>query len=155
MATLSAQTAADDPPSLSLALDKACYFIVKARAFHVKDVSTTSDPGSNAVDDGMRGVLEDRPDDPVEEELRAFIAGMSEDEQIELVALLWLGRDGLDAAEWPSIRTEAARAHADHPRQTVDYLLGEPLVGDHVEEGLSILGLTCADQDAADPLTRR
>jgi hypothetical protein len=33
-----------------------------------------------------------RPDDPVDQELVAFIEAMSEDEQVELVTLTWLGR---------------------------------------------------------------
>jgi hypothetical protein len=40
----------------------------------------------------MIEVLEDRPVDPVEQELVAFIEAMSEDEQVDLVTLTWLGR---------------------------------------------------------------
>ena len=49
----------------------------------------TADPasGSNASDDGMRSVLEDRTDDPILTELMSFIDDLNDDEQIDLVAL--------------------------------------------------------------------
>lgn len=132
---------------LSIATDKACWIVVKAREFEAKDVSTVSDRGSNATDDNMISVLEDTPDDPVEQELAAFISGLSEDEQIDLVALTWLGRDGTDARDFAAIREEARRAHAAHRGNTARYLLGHPLMADDLEEGLSMLGRACSDDD--------
>ena len=54
------------------------------------------DPGSNPSDDNDVAVLEDHEDDAVVEELTSFIDAMSEDEQIDLVALVWLGREDFD-----------------------------------------------------------
>jgi hypothetical protein len=81
-----------NPPSLSIATEKICFIVVKAREFDVKDVETDPNDASNATDDSMISVLEDHPDDPVAQEIRGFIAAMNEDEQIDLVALTWLGR---------------------------------------------------------------
>ena len=67
---------------------------------------------------------------------------MSEDEQIDLVALAWLGRDDYSAVDWPEVRQEAASAHN---RRTAQYLLGMPLLGDFLEEGLSMLGYSCEE----------
>ena len=39
-------------------------------------------------------------DDPVEEELTTFISSLSYDEQVDLVTLVWLGRDDNDASDW-------------------------------------------------------
>lgn len=136
----------DDIPALDIALEKVCYIIMRAREFDVKDVPTLSDPGSNATDDGMIGVLEDRPDDPTEQELRAFISALSEDEQIDLVALSWLGRGEGAINDWNALRTEAMRAYGTRP--TSDYLLGDPLVSDYLEEALSMFGASCAAFEA-------
>jgi hypothetical protein len=87
-------------------------------------------------------VLEDHEDDPVVEELTSLIDSLSEDEQIDLVALAWLGRDDYEAADWPAVREEAARAHN---RGTSSYLLGMPQLGDFLEEGLSMLGYSCEE----------
>ena len=103
------------------------------------------DPGSNPSDDNDVAVLEDHEDDPVVEELTSFIDAMSEDEQIDLVALAWLGRDDFTAKDWEAVREEAARAHNE---RTAAYLLGMPLLGDFLEEGLSMLGYSCAEFEA-------
>jgi hypothetical protein len=73
---------------------------MKAREFDAKDVVTDANDGSNATDDGMVAVLEDHPDDPVAQELTAFINAPVVDEQIDLVALTWLGRGDGNVASW-------------------------------------------------------
>ena len=84
---------ADAIPTLSISTEKICFVVLKAREFDVKDADTSSDEdGSNPADDRMVEVLENRPDDPVDQELVAFIEAMSEDEQVDLVTLTWLGR---------------------------------------------------------------
>ncbi|MBZ0141587.1 MAG: DUF3775 domain-containing protein [Pseudorhodoplanes sp.] len=133
---------AEELPSLSISPEKVCFLIVKAREFDVKDVATESGDSSSASDDAMMSVLEDRPDDPVVEEIQRFINALNEDEQIDLVALTWLGRGDGNVEDWPAIRAEAVRAHN---RRTAQYLLGIPLLADYLEEGLSQLGRSCEE----------
>lgn len=135
----------DDPEReglspLAISPEKVCFVIVKSREYDAKDAVTEPDPGSNPADDAGIAILEDHPDDPVAYELSSFIRALSEDEQIDLVALAWLGRDDYSAEDWPAVRDEAARAHN---RRTAQYLLGRPLIGDYLEEGLSMLGYSC------------
>jgi hypothetical protein len=101
----------DLPPNLSIATEKICFLIVKAREFDVKDAVTDPDDASNATDDGMISVLEDHGDDPSGEEIRGLIGAMNEDEQIDLVALSWLGRGDGTISDWDEIRGQAAQAH--------------------------------------------
>ncbi len=124
----------------NLSLDKVCYIIAKARGFDVKVEVVEPNPGSNASDESMDVVLEDYADDPVEDELKSFIHDLNVDEQAELVALTWLGRGTYDIADWPEAVQEALRNHNDH---TAEYLLGEPQLGDHLEEGITALGHSC------------
>jgi hypothetical protein len=140
-----AADAAEDQPALTIPPEKVCYLVFKAREFDAKDAVTDPDDGSNASDDNMISVLEDHGDDPVLQELTAFISSLSEDEQIDLVALAWLGRDDNTIQDWPSLREEAARAHSTRTTHTADYLLGMPLLGDYLDEGLSQFGHSCAD----------
>ena len=56
-------------PTLSISPEKAYFIVAKARQFDVKDGVTDPESGSNASDDGMRSVLEDRTDDPVRAEI--------------------------------------------------------------------------------------
>lgn len=128
------------PVELQISPEKVCFVIIKAREFDAKDEVTEPDPGSNPSDDMMASVLEDHGDDPVVEELTSVINDMTEDEQIDLVALAWLGRGDYTAADWPEVRKEAAQAHN---QRTARYLLGTPMLGDFLEEGLSTLGYSC------------
>lgn len=134
--------AGEDEGPLTISPEKVCFIIIKAREFDAKDEVTEPDPGSNPSDDKDAAVLEDHADDPVVEELTSLINSLSEDEQIDLVALAWLGRDDYSAGDWPEVRAEAARAHN---QRTASYLLGTPLVGDFLEEGLSMLGYSCEE----------
>ena len=129
-------------PNLSISPEKVCFFALKAREFDVKDVVTDPDSGSNASDDAMISVLEDHPDDSTYQELRSFIDALSEDEQVDLVALTWLGRGDGSIDEWDNLREEAARLHNN---RTAAYLLGKPMLADHLEEGLFQLGISCEE----------
>jgi hypothetical protein len=123
--------------TLSISPEKAYFIVAKARQFDVKVGVTDPDSGSNSSDDGMRSVLEDLPDDPVRAELVSFIHDLNDDELIDLVALAWLGRGDGEIGNWDELRAEAARAHN---KRTATYLLGMPMLSDHLEEALSKFG---------------
>lgn len=131
-----------DAPELSIPLEAVCFLIIKAREFDVKDVVTDPDDGSNATDDGMAAVLEDHGDDPTRAEIVGHIRALNQDQQIELVALTWLGRGDGTRADWEDLKSQAADARNG---RTASYLLGIPLLADYLEEGLSQFGLTCED----------
>jgi hypothetical protein len=135
-------TATDDTPSLSISREKVCHIVFKVREFDVKDLPTIPDDGSDPPDDGMQSVLEDRPDDPVRQELAAFIAAMSFDEQVDLVTLTWMGRGDGTIEDWNELRETAC---SEHNKWTARYLLGDPLVGDFLAEGLAQFGYTCEE----------
>lgn len=131
-------------PSLQISLEKVCYVVIKAREFDAKDVVTEPDPASDGADDGMASVLEDHDDDPVEDELIEFINGMNVDEQVDLVALAWLGRGDDTIDNWQELRRQATGRHNRH---TASYLLGIPLLPDFLEEGLDAFGLSCSGEE--------
>lgn len=130
-------------PELTISVEQVGYLIEKSREFDAKDEATDVESGSNASDDRMIDVLEDHGDDPVVREISGFINAMSVDEQIDLVALMWLGRGDGSIEEWDSLRAEAARHHNN---RTAGYLLGEPLLSDFLAEGLDEFGLTWNDE---------
>ena len=131
-------------PELAIPLETVCFIIMKARQLDVKEASTEPDPGSNPTDDNDAAVLQDHADDPVEEELTSLISDLSSDEQIDLVTLMWLGRDDYEAGDWERVREQAAAAHNEH---TAGYLMGEPLLADHLTAGLDMIDLSCADYE--------
>lgn len=129
-------------PTLTISSESVCFVIVKAREFDAQDVVTDPDSGSNAADDGAASVLEAHSEDLTQKELVAFINALSDEEQADLVALLWLGRGDGTLEDWDDLRDEAQRQHNN---RTAAYLLGEPLLSDHLEEGLSQFGFSCED----------
>jgi Protein of unknown function (DUF3775) len=120
--------------------EKVCHIIAKARAFDAKEQQSDPDSGSNASDDGMIDVLEDGPDDATYQELVEFIGSLDEEEQVNLVALAWLGRGTYDIEEWQDALKEA---RAQHNKRTAAYLTQLPLLGDYLEEGLAAFGENC------------
>ena len=130
-------------PELTISAEKVRFLIEKTREFDVKEGASDPDSGSNGADDRMVDVLADNGDDPVVREITGFIGAMSEDEQIDLVALMRLGRGDGGIEEWDDLRREAADGRNN---RTAAYLLGEPLVSDYLAEGLDAFGLTWTDE---------
>ena len=131
-----------DSALLGINPEKVCHIIVKARTFDAKEGVVDSESGSNAADDEMRDILEDFADDATGSELAEYIRSLDDEEQINLVALAWLGRGTYEASDWTEALREAERAHN---KRTAEYLLGLPMLGDYLEEGLAAFGESCDD----------
>jgi hypothetical protein len=130
-------------PELAISAEKVGFLIEKAREFDVKDAPADPDSGSNATDDGMIDVLEDNGNDPVVREITGLINALTEDEQLDLIALMRLGRGDGTIEEWTDLRREAADTRDRHVART---LLGEPMLGDLLAEGLGAFGRSWADE---------
>jgi hypothetical protein len=131
-------------PELGLPLDILTFIILKAREYDVKEADSDPDDGSNPADDGQTDVLVDKEDDPVREELLGAITGLREDERARLVALAWLGRGTYGLDEWAEA---VATARREHNARAAEYLLGLPLLGDYLEDGLAMFDEFIVDQD--------
>ncbi len=95
-------------------------------------------------------VLMSRELDRAEGELRGFIDRLNEDEQVSLVAIMWVGRDAFSTDE---LSEAIATAKAEATTPTADYLLGTPHLSDHLENGMEELGISLSDEE--DDLMRR
>jgi len=125
----------------SIALDRLGDIIALAREFDAKVARSGLTSGSNPTDDKQAAVLEDFPGDPAEKELRQVIDALNEDEQIDLVALVWIGRGDGTREDWPDIRARAYEAHND---RTAAYLMGVPLLPSYIEAGMEAFDLSAA-----------
>jgi len=135
---------------MNIALETVCYVINRAREL-TADLSALGDdePGKHAADDIMRDDLpEDEEIAPAylesaeHDDLKEYIDNLNDDEQIELVAIAWIGRGTYTSDDWDEAVETATDEHTSH---TAAYLLGQPLLADELEEGLSELGLSCED----------
>jgi len=133
--------AAETKVDLTISVEQVFYIIVKAREFDVKVPPVEPDPGSNPVDMQQREILEDYANDPTYAELTAAINGLNDDEKGDLVALVWLGRGDYDVSGWQEARAQALQEQ----HHVASYLTGTPLLGDLLEEGLSMLGYSCEE----------
>lgn len=127
-----------EPPSnLGVDRETLAFIVLKARAYDELTPNDDPEDGSDAVDDRFVEALEDSSDNPVGRELRAAITDLNIDAQTSLVALMWMGR-----GDYPSWREayRAARRRAEAP--TWRYLMGEPLLGDYLEDGAEQIGVS-------------
>jgi len=136
-------------PELAISAEKVAFIIEKAREFDVKEAASDPDSGSNPSDDDALDVLEDDGSDPVVHELGSFIIALNEDEQLDLVTLTWLGRGDGTIDDWNDLRARAVEARSEYGsprRETVHYLLGEPMLGDLLAGGLEEFGVDWTDE---------
>ena len=81
---------------------------------------------------------------PEHPHLHEYIAAMNDDEKVNLVALMWVGRESFDASQLEKAKIEAA-LEATAP--TEDYLSGIPNLAEYLEDGLDALGIDVADAE--------
>lgn len=116
--------------------EKVRQVIIEARTFDAKEADSDPDSGSNPSDDGGADILEDIPGDATYQELAEFIRSLDEEEQVNLVALAWVGRGTYSVAEWDEALAEARRVHNN---RTAEYLTSLPKLGDYLEDGLAAI----------------
>lgn len=133
------------PESLDLSTETLAYLVLKARTFDTQTPPADSNEASNAADDRGVAILESMRDDATAAELRAAIVRLSAEQQISLVALVWIGRGDFEADEWEDAKVLARQRHQT---STARYLMGMPLLGDYIEEGAAVLGLNLTEDEA-------
>lgn len=130
---------------LGIDADTVRFFAEKARAISSGVSSDYEDGAEHEVEFGEEGrdshrhdgLAEEESDDMTEDELRSLIGDLNVDEAAALVALVWIGRGDFSGGEWEEALA-AARGRAN--KRTADYLLGMPMLGDWLEEGLEAVG---------------
>jgi hypothetical protein len=126
---------------LATPLDIICRIIVRARALEaqVPGADPENDDEVNDSDDEY-DVLEDEMDETVEDELRALLDDLADDQIAEVLALALVGRGTYDASEWTDALEEAADPDAESP---ADQLLDMPTLSDNLDAGLAAFDLSC------------
>ncbi len=119
-----------------------CRIINKAREFHAKEgVVIPEDPLGHADENALQ-ILEDYGDDLTYQEVKTAIDDLDQEQQSELVALMWLGRGDYEINEWESALQDASD---NWNNRTAEYLLSTPLLSDYLTEGLYLHGYSCGD----------
>src|SRR5579864_1990997 len=122
---------------LKTPLEQLAYIIEKAREFDAETAPVDSDSGSNPSDDGDVAIIEDARDNPTRQELVGALDALNDDQRIEILALMWLGRGDFDRSGW---RDAVAQAREIHNTTETEYLIGTPLLADYLEEAIAAFG---------------
>ncbi len=110
--------------------------IDKAREFNEEaDVTPLEDQEDPEIGDGdFSDVMVARHgEDPGYRRLKGAIEDLDPDQQMTLVALMWVGRGDYTAAERDEALELAGENWTNH---TADYLIGTPLLADYLAEAL-------------------
>ena len=137
MAKRSAINEGDEPAELNIGLDKIQDIVLRARAFDFKDFPDEPDPGADLGVGEDREERLDQGDDPTEAELRELIDDLNEDEIVDLIALVWIGRGDFGKDDLAAARLLARERHQG---PSSSYLMGIPTLGEYLAEGLSTAG---------------
>lgn len=128
-------------------LDMLCRIILRGREY---EAQTPSDYDGNetpdTVDDegeGALSVLDDTLNDSVEEELRAILEDLGEDQLAEVVAFCWVGQGTYETADWDEAMEEATALASRGGAAAVDELMDMPMLASVLEAGLAAFDLSC------------
>jgi hypothetical protein len=130
---------------LTITPDKVRLIVEKARTVSAAVNEDYEDGAEHEVElgDDARdnhhhdGLAEEATEDQTERELRQIIRELNVDEAAELIALVWIGRGDYDPAEFAEAVNQARQRNYRPAR----YLLGMPMLGDWLEEGLEAIGV--------------
>lgn len=135
-------SAADSDVEITLDVnpDNVCQLIQLARDFHAQDAVILPDEPPGPDMSLSAAAMAPHIGNPLLDEFHTIIDDLDRSQQVQVVALLWLGRGDYEPEEWDSLIEDADDAWSDH---TADYLLAHPLLADQLLEGLEMLGHTC------------
>ena len=125
---------------LDLNAEDICSIIERAREFHAKEAVVIPEQPGSYSDDWAMQVLADHVDDPTFRELKYTINSLEQEQQANLVALMWIGRGDYSGEEWEEA---LAQARDRWTERTAEYLISTPLLPEYLEEGLAQLGYSC------------
>ncbi len=135
----------EEPAELNIGIDKIQDIVLKAREFDQEDFPDEPDPGADADPVRDREEQLDEGDDPTEAELRELIDDLNDDEVVDLIVLVWIGRGDFTIAELGEAR-ELARER--HQGSSSRYLMGIPTLAEYLAEGVAAAG---HDLEGLDP----
>jgi len=127
-------------------LETLCRLIIRARELEAQVPAQDPDEDADNVDDLDDGdaqalsVLEDELNSGVEEEMRATLDDLADDQLAETLALAWIGRGTYDVSEWDDAYAEASDVD---PESSIDELMDMPLLASYLEAGLAAFDYSC------------
>jgi hypothetical protein len=119
---------------LDLNSESVLHIAEKAREFQTEEIALPQEPPTMPIDDRAIEYVAEWAGDPAYLDLKDAIDDLEPDQQVSLVALMWLGRGDYELSEWAE-----ALEYAEEARTTssAEYLIATPLLADYLLEGLN------------------
>ena len=123
-------------------LDTLCRIVLRAREYE-SQVPTDfegNEAAENADDEAGEtlSALDNTINTSVEEELRASLDDLGEDQLAEVVAFCWVGQGTYDASDWDEAMDEASQE-----KGAIDELIDMPMMASVLEAGMAAFDLSC------------
>jgi len=112
------------------------HIIERAHEYQTHDDARTLEDEEEASLEGLEEESLQDVSDPVFLELKAAIDDLEPDQQVSLVALMWLGRGDYTLSEWDRALERAGESWNE---RTAEYLIRTPLLADYLSEGLQVI----------------
>lgn len=132
-------------------LETLCRLILRAKEYEaqVPAVDPDEDPDNvDDLDDDDEGgealsALEDELNTGVEEEMRAMLDDLADDQLAETMALALVGRGTYDTSEWDDAFQEALDSVESDSEGVIDELMEMPLLASYLDSGLAAFDFSC------------
>ena len=125
---------------LTVPIEAVCRVIAKARELEAPAAEADDDEDDlSDADDGF--AAEDDADSDIEDEVRALLEDLPDEEVVEVLALALVGRGTYDPSEWDDALEEAA----DDTDDAIEQLLDMPMLAAYLDAGLSAFDLSCGE----------
>ena len=125
-------------PEIDLSTEAVQFVIDKTHEFHERDdvILPEDSQGDDLAPEDVLQLTEGFGGDAFYQELTNMINDLDPDQQVSLVALMWVGRGDFSLAEWDEALAQARDSWTNH---TAEYLISTPMLADFLEEGLQQL----------------
>ncbi len=128
---------------LSINPDIVCFIIQKAKEFQAKEsVTFGEDINDSEYEYDWSQILADHRDDLTYAEVENAIEELEPDQQVDLLALMYVGRGDFEGKEWSRAHKEAKE---NLQSNLAAYLLSKPQIADYLRDGLESLGYACEE----------
>ena len=123
-------------------LDTLCRIVLRAREYEAQ--VPTDFEGNEAAEDvddeagETLSALDNTINTSVEEEIRAALDDLGEDQLAEVLAFCWVGQGTYDASDWDEAMDEASQE-----KGTIDELIDMPMMASVLEAGMAAFELSC------------
>ena len=123
-------------------LDTLCRIVLRAREYEAQIPTDFegNEAAENADDEGgeILSALDNTINTSVEEEIRAALDDLGEDQLAEVLAFCWVGQGTYEATDW-----DEAMEEAGNEKGAIDELIDMPMMASVLEAGMAAFELSC------------